>query len=82
MSDLTRAIPSAPAPKRGHYAKIAEAVHALRRAGRLVPNLRPVVRDRRVIEWLKEHGYVGDLPSPSALTRFFSTGSERIGKNG
>jgi hypothetical protein len=63
-----------PAPKRGHHAKIEEAVQALRRAGRFPPNLRPVVRDRLVIDWLRTHGYAGDMPSPSALSRYFAGG--------
>jgi hypothetical protein len=70
---------SAPARRRGHHAKIAAAVRALRDAGRLPPYLRPTERDRRVVEWLEDHGYGGgkdgccaDLPSPSALARYFS----------
>jgi len=70
----------APARRRGHGAKIDEAVQALRRAGRLPPNLRPVERDQRVVDWLKARGYAGDkahghrsdLPSPSALARYFN----------
>jgi hypothetical protein len=65
--------------RRGHHAKIAEAVCALRDAGRLPRHLRPTERDRRIVGWLAEHGYAGDkadhrgdLPSPSALARYFS----------
>jgi hypothetical protein len=63
-----------PSRRRGQVPKIAAAVHALRLADRLPPHLRPVERDRRVVEYLAEHGYAGDLPSPSALARYFSAG--------
>jgi len=82
--------PEAEAPalaaRRGHQVKISVAVQALRQAGRLPPHLRPVERDRRIIDWLKAHGYAGDkvyghrsdLPSPSALARYFK-GAGAIG---
>jgi hypothetical protein len=57
--------------RRGHHPKIAQAVEALRREGNLPRHLRPVERDRRVVEWLKANGYATDLPKRSALARYF-----------
>src|SRR5262245_33151273 len=59
--------------RRGHHPKIAQAVEALRRDGNLPRHLRPVERDRRVVEWLKANGYATDLPKRSALARYFMT---------
>jgi len=55
---------------RGHGAKIAEAVRLLRADDRLPPYLRPVERNRRIIEWLIENGYAPDLPSRHAIDRY------------
>jgi hypothetical protein len=62
----------APTGHLGHAPKIAEAVKALHLADRLPRHLRPVERDRRILEWLAEHGYAGDMPSRQAIGRFFA----------
>jgi len=59
-------------PLRGHHPKIAQAVEAPRRDGNLPRHLRPVERDWRIVEWLATHGYEADLPSRSAIGRYFS----------
>src|SRR5262245_33542325 len=80
-------VPSASArPLRGHQAKIAEAVAALRAEGKLPPQLRPGHRDRLVTNWLIAAGYgelaegvdkhLDDLPSPRALRRYFEREAE------
>jgi hypothetical protein len=70
--------------RRGHQLKIAEAIEALRREGNLPRHPRPVERDRRIVEWLAAHGYAADLPSRSAIGRYFGAAdaSEQIGRNG
>jgi hypothetical protein len=59
---------------RGHGPKIREAVEALEASGELPRHLRPVLRDRRVLDWLAANGYGADLPSRSALARHFDEG--------
>ena len=59
------------APRRGHRPKIAQAVEALRYEDNLPCHLRPMERDRRIVEWLAAHGYEADLPSRSAMGRYF-----------
>jgi hypothetical protein len=56
---------------RGHQPKIGEAVAALRAEKLLPPHLRPVQRNRLIIEWLIAAGYGNDLPSPRAIARWF-----------
>lgn len=56
---------------RGHGPKIQEAVAALEACGDLPRNLRPAHRDRRILDWLVQRGYAADLPSRSALARYF-----------
>lgn len=69
-------IQEAPAPcRRGHGPKIAEAVQALRAAGELPANLRPVERDRRIINYLTTRGYAADKPSRFAIARHFKVSS-------
>jgi len=72
------------APRRGHHPKVAQAVEALRDEGNLPRHLRPVERDRRIVEWLAAHGYAADLPSRSAIGRYFgaAVASEQTGRNG
>ena len=53
--------PSAARPYRGHHAKIAAAVAALRAEGLLPERLRPTHRDRRICDWLMAAGYAEDL---------------------
>jgi hypothetical protein len=65
------------APRRGHSPKIAQAVEALRHEGNLPCHLRPVERDRRIVEWLAAQGYAADLPSRSAIARYFETARAR-----
>ena len=59
---------------RGHGPKIREAVQALEASGELPRNLRPVLRDQRILKWLAANGYEADLPSRSALARHFIDG--------
>jgi hypothetical protein len=67
-------VPSVTArPQRGHAAKIGLAVQALRAQGLLPPHLRPVQRDRIIIEWLIANGYRDDLPSRRAIKRWFES---------
>jgi hypothetical protein len=63
--------PSVRRTSRGHAAKIAEACRALWAEGKLPGNLRPGARDRRILKHLEGGGYEDDLPSRSALARFF-----------
>jgi hypothetical protein len=68
--------------RRGHFAKIEEAVKALRAAGKLPSNLRPRERDHRIISWLCAAGYMElELPSRSAIARHFAAATEQIGRN-
>jgi hypothetical protein len=67
---------------RGHGSKIREAVLALEACGDLPRNLRPVHRDRRVLDWLTRHGYAADLPSRTALGRYFHGSGYKAGKSG
>ena len=55
---------------RGHGPKIQEAVAALEACGELPRNLRPVTRDRLILNWLTGRGYAADLPAalPSHAT--------------
>jgi hypothetical protein len=69
----TRAAAEARVAARGHGPKVAEAVQALRAAGKLPTNLRPVVRDGRIAKWLQEHGYAEDMPSRRAIGRYFKS---------
>jgi hypothetical protein len=49
---------------------LAEAVQALRAAGQLPPNLRPVELEKRIHAQLKAAGYVdAELPSRRAIGR-------------
>ena len=59
---------------RGHGPKIREAVAALEVSGELPRHLRPVLRNRRILDWLAANGYGADLPSRSALARHFIDG--------
>jgi hypothetical protein len=59
---------------RGHGPKIREAVGALEASGELPRHLRPVLRDQRILKWLAANGYEADLPSRSALARYFIGG--------
>lgn len=63
----------APAPRRrGHGAKITEAVHALQSEGKLLSALRPSERDKRIEAWFKARGYSGsELPTRSSYARYF-----------
>src|SRR5690348_816806 len=54
---------------RGHGRKIAMAVSSLEGEGRLRPLLRPVERNKRVLDWLMTNGYGDCLPSRRALDR-------------
>jgi hypothetical protein len=67
----------APMPRRrGHGPKIAEAVRTLRAEGRLPHALRPIEREKRITERLREAGYQGaELPSRHAIARFFDGAS-------
>jgi len=67
-------------PLRGHHPKIWLAVEALRREGNLPRHLRVVERNKRIVAWLNAHGYDGDLPSRSAIGRYFE--AEQIGQIG
>jgi hypothetical protein len=67
--DLTEAKP--PQPRRGHHAKIHEAVTTLRAQGKLPHNLRPGQRNKRIWDWLTQAGYGDDLPDRNALHRYF-----------
>jgi hypothetical protein len=58
---------------RGHQAKISLAVAALRAQGLLPPYLRPVQRDRLIVEWLIAAGYGDDLPSRRAIKRWIES---------
>ncbi|HEY7550635.1 MAG TPA: hypothetical protein VH913_14105 [Hyphomicrobiaceae bacterium] len=84
MSPAAGVLDVAPEPdaavrrSRGHAAKIGEAVHALEVAGRLPRHLRPVVRNDRILEWLEENGYEGDLPSPRAIGRWWADHEELL----
>jgi hypothetical protein len=66
--------------RRGHHLKIAEAIEALRSEGNLPRHLRVVERNKRIVAWLNAHGYDGDLPSRSAIGRYFE--AEQIGQIG
>ena len=66
---------------RGHGPKIREAVEALEACGVLPRHLRPVLRNRRILDWLDANGYGPDLPSRSALTRHFDNGRYNAGKS-
>ena len=66
---------------RGHGPKIREAVEALETRGELPRNLRPVLRDRRILEWLAANRYGADLPSRSALARHFNDSRCNVGKS-
>jgi hypothetical protein len=59
---------------RGHGPKIREAVEALAACGEMPRHLRPVLRNRRILDWLAANGYGADLPSRSALARHFDDG--------
>ena len=48
---------------RGHGPKIREAVEALEACGGLPRHLRPVLRNRRILDWLSANGYGADLPT-------------------
>jgi|KBSSwiStaDraftv2_1062776.scaffolds.fasta_scaffold2587407_2 hypothetical protein len=63
--------PATARPQRGHAAKIGLAVAALRADGLLPLHLRPVQRDRLILEWLIAEGYGDDLPSRRAIKRYF-----------
>lgn len=72
--DLAREPAATPRTPRGHHApKIAEASRALMREGKLPDHLRPGERNRRILAKLTATGYGNDLPSRSALGRFFAT---------
>lgn len=58
---------------RGHGPKIAEAVAALESDGALPPRLRPGVRNKLIWDRLRMLGYRCDLPSASAIRRFFTS---------
>jgi len=66
---------------RGHGPKIREAVEALEASGGLPRNLRPVLRNQRILKWLAANGYAADLPSRSALARHFDDGGCNVGKS-
>ena len=53
--------------RRGHGAKIEEAVRVLWAAGEFPPYLRKVEQRRRVEKWLVAHGYGLDMPKRCAL---------------
>jgi hypothetical protein len=59
---------------RGHGPKIRQAVLHLEASGELPRHLRPVLRNRRILDWLAANGYGADLPSRSALARHFDDG--------
>jgi hypothetical protein len=61
--------------RRGHGPKIREAIAALEARRELPRNLRPGTRDSRILDWLTGHGYAADLPSRSALARYFAGGA-------
>ena len=67
---------------RGHGPKIQEAVAALEACGELPRNLRPVTRDRLILNWLTGRGYAADLPSRSALARYFDSSGCNASKSG
>jgi hypothetical protein len=65
--------PQAPArPLRGHAAKIERAARALWANGVPPPGLRPVHRDKLIMDWLDANGYGEDRPSPRAIARWFA----------
>ena len=66
---------------RGHGPKIRVAVEALEASGELPRHLRPVLRNRRVLDWLAANGYEADLPSRSALARHFDESRCNVGKS-
>jgi hypothetical protein len=66
---------------RGHGPKIREAVEALEASGELPRYLRPVLRNRRVLDWLAANGYGADLPSRSAIARHFDEGRCNVSKS-
>jgi hypothetical protein len=66
---------------RGHGPKIHKAVEALEACGKLPHHLRPVRRDQLICDWLKANGYEADLPTRSALARFFANGRCNAGKS-
>jgi hypothetical protein len=66
---------------RGHGPKIREAVEASEASGELPRHLRPVLRNRRILDWLAANGYEADLPSRSALSRHFVDGRCNVGKS-
>jgi hypothetical protein len=45
----------------------------LEAAGLLPPELRPMIRNRRIIDALMADGFALDLPSPWAIRRFFKS---------
>lgn len=60
-----------PRPQRGHQAKIAAAVTALRAAGQLLPHLGPGERDKLITDWLRTTGYVkNQIPTRWAIRRY------------
>ena len=65
----------------GTWPKIREAVEALEARGELPRHLRPVLRNRRILDWLAANGYGADLPSRSALARHFDDGACNAGKS-
>jgi hypothetical protein len=59
---------------RGHGPKIRKAVEALEARGELLRYLRPVRRNKLILDWLGGNGYAADLPSRPALARYFAVG--------
>lgn len=66
---------------RGHGPKIQEAVAALEACGELPRNLRPVTRNQRILDWLTGRGHKADLPSRSALARYFKCSGCKASKS-
>ena len=66
---------------RGHGPKIREAAEALEACGELPRHLRPVLRNKRILNWLEANGYGADLPSRSALARHFNDSRCNVGKS-
>jgi hypothetical protein len=65
------AAPARARPYACHHAKIDKVVVALEAEGLLPPELRPVVRNRRIIDALMADGFALDLPSRWAIGRYF-----------
>jgi hypothetical protein len=66
---------------RGHGPKIRKAVEALEAHGEQLRYLRPVRRNKLILDWLGGNGYGADLPSRTSLSRYFSVGRCKADKS-